>query len=148
MLDDLVVGIAGTTASNSAIAITLEGESVLADRIPPDVLDGAAAHTVNTLGLVRANDGVLEGCTVLEDEDSVRVIALSLATAFDTTAIGLVATVERASDGLGLIVGNRALAGRDGEAAIGTSTDGTHLLCGDQREGSGDDGRSAEMHFG
>jgi len=71
---------------------------------------------VDALNLVGTNDDVLEGGTVLELEDGVLVTALSLASALDTTAVGLHAAIEGAGDDLGLLVGDRALGGGDVEA--------------------------------
>lgn len=146
VLDDLVLGVASTTTDDLAVTVTLEGKSVLTDGIPPDVLNGAGTETVDTLVLVLANDGVLEGSTVLEDEDGITVLALSLTTALNTTAVGLVTTIEGSGDGLGVIVRDGTLTGRDGEAARGTSAKGTHSLGSSQREGGGNNGGSAETH--
>ena len=126
VLDDLVLGVASTTTDDLAVTVTLEGKSVLV--------------------LVGADDDVLEGGTVLELEDGVLVAALSLTGALDTTAVGLVTTIEGSGDGLGVIVGDGTLTGRDGEAARGTSAKGTHSLGSSQREGGGNNGRSAETH--
>lgn len=52
MLDDLVVSTLSTSTLDERIAITLDGERVLADVGPPDVLDGAGALAVDTLNLV------------------------------------------------------------------------------------------------
>lgn len=41
-----------TSTNDIGSAVTLNGESVLADVDPPDVLDGAGALAVNTLSLV------------------------------------------------------------------------------------------------
>ena len=52
VLDDLVFSTLGTSALDHGVTVTLEGESVLADVGPPDVLDGAGTLAVNTLDLV------------------------------------------------------------------------------------------------
>lgn len=70
---------------------------------------------MDTLDLVLADDGVLEGGAVLKDEDGVGVSALLLAAALDAAAVGLVATVKGAGDGLGRLVGDAALGGGDGQ---------------------------------
>lgn len=152
VLDDLVRSTSGTTTADDSITVTLEGESILADLLPPDVLDGARALAVNTLDLVSANDGVLEGGTVLEDEDSIGVTALSLASALDATAVGLHATVKGAGDVLDLLVGDGSLGGGDGERS--TLLEGAHGVRGDIALGSGDGsgGEEAgeedrELHF-
>lgn len=101
--------------------------------------------------LTLADNGVLEGTAVLDDEDGVRVATLSLASAADTTAVGLHATVEGARDGLSLFVGDRALGAgdRDGGALLhgeSISRGGDGRAGSDRgREGSnsGDDG---ELH--
>lgn len=152
MLDDLVLGAAGTTANDGGVAVTLEGESVLADSSPPDVVDGAGALAVDTLDLVGTDDGVLEGSAVLEEEDGVLVATLSLASALDATAVGLHATIEGALDGLSGLIGDGALGGGDGEG--GALLDGTEVVGGGLGAGGGDDGRgregsedSGELHF-
>jgi len=52
VLDDLVGGSLSTSALDEGVSVTLEGESVLADVDPPDVLDGAGTLAVDTLDLV------------------------------------------------------------------------------------------------
>lgn len=89
----------------------------LTDCGPPDVLESTGALTVNAFDLVLANDDVTECGTVSERKDSVRIAALSLTSAADATAIGLEATVERASDHLGLGEGLSTLGGRDGDSS-------------------------------
>lgn len=79
-------------------------------------LEGAGTLAVDTLDLVGTDDDVLEGGTVLELEDGVLVTALGLASALNTTAVGLEATVEGALDDLSGLVGDGALGGGDGEA--------------------------------
>lgn len=57
VLDNLVLCASGTTAVDGgglAIVLQLDGESILADGIPPDIGDGAAAVAVNALDLVGA----------------------------------------------------------------------------------------------
>lgn len=152
MLDDLVLSTGGTTALDESVTVTLEGESVLADLLPPDVLDGARTLAVNTLDLISANDDVLEGSTVLEDEDGVAVATLSLTSALDATAVGLHTTVEGAGDVLDLLVGDGALGGGDGERSA--LLEGAHGVGGDIALGSGDGGGGeeageddGELHF-
>ena len=105
VLDNLVGGRLSTATLDERVTVTLQGESILADVDPPDVLNGARALAVNALdlfwemlvysgapyavSLTFANDGVLEGTTVLDDEDGVRVATLSLSSAGNTTAVGL-----------------------------------------------------------
>lgn len=65
---------------------------------------------MDTLDLVRADDDVLEGTAVLDDEDGVRVAALFLTRARDSTAVGLHATVKGlAVDLVDLVEGDAAL---------------------------------------
>jgi hypothetical protein len=146
VLDNLVGSTTSTTTDDLAVTVTLEGQSILANSIPPDILNGASTETVNTLVLVFTNDGVLEGSAVSEKEDSVSVTAFGLTTALDTTAVGLVATVEGAGDGLGSLVGDGALAGRDGEGRGSTSAEGTHALSSGEGEEAGEDDGGVEMH--
>lgn len=152
VLDDLVLSAGSTTALDESVTVALEGESILADLLPPDVLDGARTLAVNTLDLVSPNDDVLEGSAVLKDEDSISVLALNLTSALDTTAVGLHATVEGAGDGLGALVGDGALGGGDREG--GASLEGAHGVGGDVALGRGHGGGGeeageddGELHF-
>ena len=169
VLDDLVISRLGTSALDHGVAVTLEGKSILANVDPPDVLDGAGScvrlvrllyvvHAgvmltlaVDTLDLVLANDGVLEGTSVLDEEDSVLVTTLNLTCARSTTAVGLHATIESSGNLLGLLVGNRALGGGDREG--GTLGEREELARGGgSRAGSGEasDGSNdgnGELHF-
>lgn len=139
VLDDLVISTLGTTADDLGAAVALEGKSVLADVDPPDVLDGAAALAVDTLDLVGANDGVLQGGAVLKDENGIAVTTLGLTSALDTTAVGLQTTVEGAGDGLGRAVLDGALGGGDGEARTANK-----LLRGSVEVGRGGEGGSRQ----
>ena len=100
-------------------------------------LEGAVALAVDTLDLVGTDDDVLEGGTVLELEDGVLVATFGLASALDTTAVGLEATVEGALDGLGGLVGDGALGSGDVEAEAALNDLGS-------RGSRGADGESAE----
>lgn len=153
MLDDLVLGASGTSTLDVGGTVALQGERIFAHCAPPDILDGAGALAVDALNLVLADDDVLEGGTVLEDEDSVGVTALSLTSAADTTAIGLEATVEGAGDGLSRLVGDGALGGRDGEGCA-RSEDmtvggaGVSNTSGSEADGGGDgEDAGEELHF-
>lgn len=128
VLDNLVGGSSSTTSLDESVAVTLEGKGILADLLPPDVLDGARAHAVNTLNLIGANDDVLEGGSVLKDEDGILVAALLLTSALHTTAVGLHATVKGSLDGLRGLVGDGTLRGGDGEG--GTLLEGSHGVGG------------------
>jgi len=151
VLDDLVISRLGTSALDHGVTVTLEGKSILANVDPPDVLDGAGSLAVDTLDLVLADDGVLEGTSVLDEEDSVLVTTLNLTCARSTTAVGLHATIESSGNLLGLLVGNRALGGGDREG--GTLGEREELARGGgSRAGSGEasDGSNdgnGELHF-
>lgn len=152
VLDNLVIGASGTAALDESVTVTLEGEGILADLLPPDVLDGARTLAVNTLNLVGADDDVLEGGSVLKDEDSIRVAALLLTSALHTTAVGLHGTVEGSLDDLGRLVGDGTLGGGDGEGS--TLLEGSHGVGGDVALRSGNSGRGkkpgddhGELHF-
>lgn len=71
VLDDLVVSVLRASADDQNVAVAERGNGVLADVAEPDVADSAGALAVNTFQSFGANDDVLEGCAVLEDEDSV-----------------------------------------------------------------------------
>lgn len=114
-LNYLIIGTTSTTAGDLRSASALEGESVFADGGPPNVLERARAKTVNALDLVLADDDILEGSTVLQKEDGILVAALLLASAGDTTVVGLVATVKGTADFLRGLVGDRSLRGWDVE---------------------------------
>jgi hypothetical protein len=61
VLDDLVVGALGTTADNVGGARgLLEGNSILAHILEPDIVDVARPLAVDTLGLVGTDDDVPE----------------------------------------------------------------------------------------
>lgn len=77
----------------------------LADLLPPDVLNGASTHAVDTLVLVLADNEVAQVATLLDNEDGVALSTLRLARALDATAEGLHATIEGLASGnvLGLI---------------------------------------------
>ena len=161
VLDDLVLGAAGSTALDDGGSGALEGEGVLADGRPPDVcemlagvlggyvmgrkrtLESAGALAVDTLDLVGTDDDVLEGGTVLELEDGVLVAALSLTSALDTTAVGLEATVEGALDDLGGLVGDGALGSGNVEAEAALNdlrSRGSRGADGESAEKGGSDG--------
>lgn len=156
VLDDLVIGALGSTADDAVgAAAFLEGEGVyiehllakwcirlsgenrhtFAHRLPPDVLYSASTLAVHTLDLVRANDGVLESTTLLDDEDGVAFATLALAGTFNTTTVRLHASVEDIGDFLGLVKGLAALGVRKGEGvALGQVTVGASM---DSSEGAG-----------
>lgn len=71
---------------------------------------------MNTLDLVSANDGVLQGTTVLNREDGVRIATLTLGAAH-AAAEGLHATIVGlvAGDDVGLVKGLAPLGCREGE---------------------------------
>lgn len=70
------------------------GLLTLADLLPPDIFNSAGTKAVNTLDLVGADDGVLEGTSLLDDEDGIVLSALDLAGAFNAATVGLHASIE------------------------------------------------------
>lgn len=56
---------------------------------------------MDTLDLVLANDSILDGATILDDEDGILVTTLSLASAGNATSIGLDLQSARSFNGLG-----------------------------------------------
>jgi hypothetical protein len=115
VLDNLVGSSLGTSTLDKGIAIALQGERVLADVDPPDVLDGARALAVHALNLVLADDGVLESAAVLDLEDGVRVTAFDLTSARGTTAVSLHAAIKDAGNDFDGLVGDGALGGGNGK---------------------------------
>ena len=81
VLNDLVRGMESAAADNVDIAVALGADGVLADVLKPDVFQVASTKTVDTLGLILTDDNVAESCTFLEDENSILLTALSLASA-------------------------------------------------------------------
>lgn len=114
-------------------------------------LDGARSLAVDTLDLVLADDGVLEGTAILDDENSVLVTTLDLTSALGTTAVGLHATIEGAADLLGRLVGNRALGGGHGEGSTllngGVSGRSDGSRAGGSEASNGSDDSERELHF-
>lgn len=159
MLDDFVGGAAGTAAADEDVAVALGGEGVFADLGPPDVwkvlegksdggkgrltLDGAATGAVDTLSLVLADDGVLQGGAVGEDEDGGVLTSFGLAGAVDVAAaVGLEASVEGAGDLLRGVVVNNTSGGWDVEVE-GTTEDPASRRGGGR---GGEKGESLETH--
>ena len=108
MLNNLIIGVLGTTANDvrSAGAL-LDGDRILAYILKPDISDGAGTLAMDALVLVctdhdvavecmrefgrsepitKANDSRDSGAR-LEDEDSILGPSLLLATALYTTAV-------------------------------------------------------------
>lgn len=119
VLDDLVTRAISTTTDDVGGAVALDRDGVLADILEPNVLKGARTLAVDTLGLVRADDDVLESSAVLEHEDGVGLSTLALAAAgaratvvLDPLGIEGLASLDvlGLSEGLG--------AGGCGEAAV------------------------------
>jgi len=150
VLDDLVVSGLGTSALDHGVSVTLEGKRILANVDPPDVLDGAGSLAVDALDLVLSDDSVLESSAVLDEEDSVLVTALDLASAASTTAVGLHATIKGSADLLGSLVGDGALGGGDREGgALGEGgelgrSNGGRAGGGEASDGSNDG--DGELH--
>lgn len=100
-LDNLVGGVESTaTLDEGGTGLLLESNGVLADVLPPDVLDGAGALAVNTLSLSGTDDDVADGGTVLENEHGIGLTSLALVLADGRrSVVSLHATVKRAADG-------------------------------------------------
>lgn len=125
MLDDLVLGVEGTTTDDVRYitrASLLDGDSIynlqpiisnqvpsqlffkvltLANISPPNVLDRARSTAVDTLSLGSTDDDVLDRSAGLQDEDSVGFASLALALAItgaSSTVEPLHATVESTRD--------------------------------------------------
>jgi hypothetical protein len=121
----------------------------LADCGPPDVLESARTLAVDTLNLVRANDAecllacIECGARLIAAYTFLRITALSLTSAADTTAVGLEATIEGASNLLGLRKGLGTLRGGNGDgSALGEAGErGGSLVRG---AGSGNGGKSQD----
>lgn len=155
VLQDLVLGAVGTAAldvGGVAGVLVLDGEGVLADGAPPDVLEGAAALAVDTLDLVGADDDVAQRAALLDLEDGVRVAALGLAGAVDAAVVDEHASVEGLAGGDGLDVGQGGGAGRGGDvealldvAGLGGRGD-LRLGGGDGADGQGSD-ENGVLHF-
>lgn len=76
VLNDLIRGVVGTTANDPGLLsglVVLDGDGILADVLEPDVLNGAVAIAVDALGLVLADDGVLQSTTGTDEEHGVLV---------------------------------------------------------------------------
>lgn len=58
VLNDLVRRTLCTAPSDGAISVFLERESVFADSLPPNILDGASALAVNTFNLVSTDNDI------------------------------------------------------------------------------------------
>lgn len=67
----LVGGLVGTAANDVGGSLAGHGDGVLADVLEPGELDVAAALAVDALDLVGADDDVLDGGAVLEDEHGI-----------------------------------------------------------------------------
>jgi hypothetical protein len=79
VLDDLVGRTLGATVVDARCAtLLLDGHGIFTHFLEVDVVEGAGTDAVDALGLIGANDDVLESGTLLEEEDSVRVATLSL----------------------------------------------------------------------
>ena len=93
VLEHLVAGRLRAAADDvlGAAAVPKERRGVLADVLPPHVLDGARAQAVDAVTGGRADDDVLDGRAVGELED--RVLALALPAVADA-AVALQPAVE------------------------------------------------------
>ena len=100
-------------------------------------LNSAGSLTVDTLNLVLANDDVLKSTAVLDHEDGVLVTTLDLASAANTTAVGLHATIKHTADLLGCLEGDGTLGGRDGKGSTLAKSEGI-VRSGNGRASSGE----------
>jgi hypothetical protein len=75
VLDNLVGGVVRTTANDPGLVagnIFLDGDGVFTDILEPDELECTGALTVDTLGLILADDAVAQGCTFFQEENGIR----------------------------------------------------------------------------
>ncbi|KAJ8552250.1 hypothetical protein ON010_g10296 [Phytophthora cinnamomi] len=141
VLDDLVLGVLGAArqhVGDAVLVAALHTQRVLADVLPPHVLDSAVVVVaVHALALVGSDDDVLELGASLELEDGVPPSALRLALALDVGAlVGLHASVECLSflDDLDAVVADVPLGrgpgggdgGADGEHGAEEEDDAVH----------------------
>lgn len=74
MLDNLIRSVVRTTTNDPRLVasdILLDGDGILTDIFEPDELKRAGALTVDTLGLVLADNAVSKSCALFKEEDSV-----------------------------------------------------------------------------
>jgi hypothetical protein len=97
-----------------------------------------------------SDDGVLQGTAVLNQEDGVGVTTLGLASAGNTTAVRLHATVKGALDNLSLLVRDGTLGGgdRDRGALVEAEAGGGGRSRASRNGGGkgGDSGDDGELH--
>lgn len=98
------------------------------------------------------NDDVLQSSTILKDENRIGITTLSLTRALDTTAVGLVTSVEGAADGLSLLQSDRALgAGDRKRSTLGQAEELVRSLLGRSGSNGGHEGSNSgddsELHF-
>lgn len=79
----------------------LECGRILTYIIPPDILDGTWTTAMHTLRLRRANDYVLQRCTIFQDENGGCFILLGLAFAIARTAFAIEKSHLSVKDGIG-----------------------------------------------
>lgn len=87
MLEHLVTRLSSATTPDIPRSWAPEGGSILANVVPPDVLEGARAKAMHTFSLVRANDGILQCSAGLEDEDGSFPIKLCLTATVTVSAL-------------------------------------------------------------
>lgn len=58
VLDDLVLSALCATARDSAVTVTLEGQSILTDGLPPDVGNRAGTGAVYAFDLISSDDDI------------------------------------------------------------------------------------------
>jgi len=130
VLDDFVFGVLGAAADDVGLAGgLLDGDSVLAYILEPDVVEIAGAKAVDTLSLVSADDDILNSRATLDEENGVGVTAFVLFLASTaTTVVPDISTVEGGTSGDGHRLGKRRCLGRRGEGARGGTSDDTSFL--------------------
>ena len=126
-----------------------------ADIHPPNVVQGTSTLAVNTFGLVRPNDNVAQGGTLLQNEHCVLLASLTLASAdLGVTVVLLHPTIEALSFG-DLDRGSNCSGSGGGGDGLGETSWGSSTLivaddpwCSDRSRSGLWCGRSGDSHSG
>lgn len=110
---------------------------------------------MNTLDLVLSNNHIGKSGTILKDEDGIRVTTLGLASARDTTVVGLVATVKGLTLGNDLSLGelDGSLGGGNREAGALLDNSGKAVgvgrgkRAGGSEAGTGSEKKTNDLHL-
>lgn len=79
VLNDLIRSVESTTTVDvGSTRSLLEGESILTDILPPDIVESARTHAVNTFAVVWSNDNVGKGTTRQDNENTITGSTLGL----------------------------------------------------------------------